>query len=178
LNGVPQIAAVKVRIGTVDFQRLIPEHRLQAELGLPVKFDERGHSLGVSPSLAGVSFCGSVWVGTGVLLQGYLGCRNYRSVRAVLRNQTSWRNQLPRIRATDGSQSPHHGRRLWDGPCGGDRGVSDQAAGAEGNPCEWRCSRAQLDAAAGQQGSPEERYRQFGAQTVFGRPGQRHTPDH
>ena len=37
LDGLPQIAAVKVWIGPVDLDRLVPHHRLQAQLGLPVE---------------------------------------------------------------------------------------------------------------------------------------------
>ena len=40
LDRVPQVAAMEVRIGAVDLHRLVPDHRLQAELRLPVKFDE------------------------------------------------------------------------------------------------------------------------------------------
>ena len=35
LNRIPQIAAMKVGIGAVDLHRLVPDHRLQAELRLP-----------------------------------------------------------------------------------------------------------------------------------------------
>ena len=40
LDGGPQIAAMEVRIGAVDLDRLVPQHRLHAELRLPVKLDE------------------------------------------------------------------------------------------------------------------------------------------
>ena len=40
LDRGPQIAAMEIRIGAVDLHRLVPQHRLQAELRLPVKFDE------------------------------------------------------------------------------------------------------------------------------------------
>ena len=42
LDGIPQVAAVEVGIGAVDLHRFVPEHRLQAELRLPVKLDEGG----------------------------------------------------------------------------------------------------------------------------------------
>ncbi len=42
LDGIPQVAAVEIRIGAVDLDRFVPEHRLQAELRLPVKLDEGG----------------------------------------------------------------------------------------------------------------------------------------
>ena len=32
---------MKVRIGAVDLHRFVPQHRLQAQLWLPVKLDER-----------------------------------------------------------------------------------------------------------------------------------------
>jgi len=37
---VPQVTPVKVGIGAVDFHRLVPGHRLQAQLGLPVELHE------------------------------------------------------------------------------------------------------------------------------------------
>ena len=40
LDRVPKIAAMEIRIGAIDLHGLVPEHRLQAELGLPVEFDE------------------------------------------------------------------------------------------------------------------------------------------
>ena len=40
LDRVPQVAAVEVGIGAVDLHRLVPDHRLQAELRLPVELDE------------------------------------------------------------------------------------------------------------------------------------------
>ncbi len=40
LDRVPQIAAMKVGVGAVDLERLVPYHGLQAELRLPVKLDE------------------------------------------------------------------------------------------------------------------------------------------
>jgi hypothetical protein len=45
LNGGPQIAAMEVGIGAVDFHGLVPEHRLHAQLRLPVKLDERRFAL-------------------------------------------------------------------------------------------------------------------------------------
>jgi hypothetical protein len=45
LDRVPQVAAVEIRVGAVDLHGLVPEHRLQALLGLPVELDE-----GPSPS--------------------------------------------------------------------------------------------------------------------------------
>ena len=41
VDGVPQVPSVEVGIGAVDLHRLVPDHRLQAELGLPVELDER-----------------------------------------------------------------------------------------------------------------------------------------
>ena len=40
LDRVPQVAAMEVGIGAVDLDRLVPDHRLQAELRLPVELDE------------------------------------------------------------------------------------------------------------------------------------------
>ena len=40
LDRVPQIAAMKVGVGAIDLERLVPYHGLQAELRLPVKLDE------------------------------------------------------------------------------------------------------------------------------------------
>jgi hypothetical protein len=40
LDRVPQVAAVEVRIGAVDLDRLVPDHRLHALLRLPVELDE------------------------------------------------------------------------------------------------------------------------------------------
>ena len=40
LDRVPQVAAVEVGVGAVDLHRLVPDHRLQAELRLPVELDE------------------------------------------------------------------------------------------------------------------------------------------
>ena len=47
LDRVPQVAAVEIRIGAVDLDRLVPDHRLQAELRLPVELDEGRFVLGV-----------------------------------------------------------------------------------------------------------------------------------
>ena len=47
LDRVPQIAAMEVGIGAVDLDRLVPDHRLQAELRLPVELDEGRFVLGV-----------------------------------------------------------------------------------------------------------------------------------
>ena len=43
----PQVAAVEVGIGAVDLDRFVPDHRLEAELGLPVELDEGGFAVGV-----------------------------------------------------------------------------------------------------------------------------------
>ena len=40
LNGVPEIPAMKIRIRSVDLDRLVPDDRLHAELWLPMKLDE------------------------------------------------------------------------------------------------------------------------------------------
>ena len=40
VDGLPQVAAVEVGIGAVDLHRLVPDHRLRAELGPPVELDE------------------------------------------------------------------------------------------------------------------------------------------
>ena len=37
LDRAPQVAAMEVRIGAIDLQRLVPHHRLQAQLRLPVE---------------------------------------------------------------------------------------------------------------------------------------------
>ena len=47
LDRLPQIAAVKVRIGAVDLDGLVPDHRLHAKLRLPNEFDECGFVLRV-----------------------------------------------------------------------------------------------------------------------------------
>ena len=39
-NRFPQISAVKIWIGAINLNRFVPDHRLQAKLGLPVKFDK------------------------------------------------------------------------------------------------------------------------------------------
>ena len=44
-NRVPKIAPVEIRVRAVDLDGLVPHHRLQAELRLPVEFDERGFAL-------------------------------------------------------------------------------------------------------------------------------------
>ena len=41
LDRVPQVAAVEVGVGAVDLHRLVPHHRLQPELRLPVELHER-----------------------------------------------------------------------------------------------------------------------------------------
>ena len=40
LDGVPQIAAVKIRIGTVNLHCFVPDHRLQPELRFPMELDK------------------------------------------------------------------------------------------------------------------------------------------
>ena len=45
VDRVPQVAAVEVGIGAVDLDRLVPDHRLHAQLGLPVELDEGGLAL-------------------------------------------------------------------------------------------------------------------------------------
>ena len=47
VDGIPQVAAVEVGVGTVDLDRLVPHHRLQPGLGLPVELDERRPAFGV-----------------------------------------------------------------------------------------------------------------------------------
>ena len=47
LDRIPQVAAMEVRIGAVDLDRLVPDDRLHAELRLPDEFDEGGFVLGV-----------------------------------------------------------------------------------------------------------------------------------
>ena len=42
LDRFPQVAAVEIGIGAVDLHRLVPQHRLQALLRLPMEFDEGG----------------------------------------------------------------------------------------------------------------------------------------
>ncbi len=41
---VPQVAAVEVRVSTVDLHGLVPHDRLQAQLRLPVELHERRHA--------------------------------------------------------------------------------------------------------------------------------------
>ncbi len=40
VDRVPQVAAVEVGVGAIDLDRLVPDHRLQPLLGLPVELDE------------------------------------------------------------------------------------------------------------------------------------------
>jgi len=47
LNGSPQITPMEVRIGAVDLHRFIPDYRLHAEFGLPMKFYEGRFAAGV-----------------------------------------------------------------------------------------------------------------------------------
>ncbi len=47
LNGLPQVAPMEIGIGTIDLDGFVPDDRLQAELGLPVEFDEGGFVLRV-----------------------------------------------------------------------------------------------------------------------------------
>jgi len=45
VDRIPKIAAMEIRVGAVDLDRFVPDDRLQALLGLPVEFDERGCTL-------------------------------------------------------------------------------------------------------------------------------------
>jgi hypothetical protein len=47
LDRVPQVAAVEVRVGAVDLDRLVPHHRLEPSLRLPVELHEGRLALGV-----------------------------------------------------------------------------------------------------------------------------------
>ena len=47
VDGVPQVAAVEIGVGAVQFDRLVPDHRLETELGLPVEFDIGGLAVGI-----------------------------------------------------------------------------------------------------------------------------------
>ena len=40
VNRIPQVAAVPIRVSTIAFDRLVPDHRLQAHLWFPVEFDK------------------------------------------------------------------------------------------------------------------------------------------
>ena len=46
LDGVPEVAAVEVGVGPVDLDRLVPDHRLEPLLRLPVELDEGRLPLG------------------------------------------------------------------------------------------------------------------------------------
>ena len=50
VDGVPEVAAVEVGVGAVDLDRLVPQHRLHALLGLPVELHERRARRGRSRS--------------------------------------------------------------------------------------------------------------------------------
>ena len=52
LNGLEQVAAVKVGVGASDLDGLVPDRRLQAQLGPPVKLHEGGVSRGVDEAEA------------------------------------------------------------------------------------------------------------------------------
>ena len=47
LDRVPEVAAMKVRVGAVQLHRLVPDHRLQALFRLPMKLDEGRLTRGV-----------------------------------------------------------------------------------------------------------------------------------
>ena len=47
LDGIPQIAAVEIRIGAIDLHRFVPHHRLQPQLRFPMKLDEGRLPLGI-----------------------------------------------------------------------------------------------------------------------------------
>ena len=47
VDRVPEVAAMEIRVGAIDLHRLVPRHRLQAELRLPVELDEGRVALGV-----------------------------------------------------------------------------------------------------------------------------------
>ena len=47
LDGVPQIAAMEIRIGAVDLHRFVPDHRLQPQLRFPMELDEGRFPLGI-----------------------------------------------------------------------------------------------------------------------------------
>ena len=47
LDGIPHVAAMEIGIHAVHFQRLVPDHRLHAELRLPVEFHEMRFALGI-----------------------------------------------------------------------------------------------------------------------------------
>ncbi|MNJ25540.1 hypothetical protein D3C77_199870 [compost metagenome] len=50
VDGVEQVAAVIIRVGPGDLDRLVPAGRLRAQPGPPVEFDEVGLALGVDQS--------------------------------------------------------------------------------------------------------------------------------
>ena len=52
LDGLEEIAAVKVGVGAGDLAGLVPERGLQAELGPPVELDEGGIACGVDQAKA------------------------------------------------------------------------------------------------------------------------------
>ena len=68
VDGLPKVAAVEIGVGAVDLQRLVPDHRLHAELRPPVELDEGGFALGVRP--AGMCGCRS--------LPSSAGCAGWR----------------------------------------------------------------------------------------------------
>ena len=45
VDGIPEVPAMEVRIGAVDFDGLVPNDRLHAKLGPPVEFHEGGLAL-------------------------------------------------------------------------------------------------------------------------------------
>ena len=47
LDRIPEVAAVEIRVRAVDLDRLVPDHRLEAELRLPMKLDEGRFALRV-----------------------------------------------------------------------------------------------------------------------------------
>ena len=47
VDRIPQVAAMEIGVGAVDLDRLVPHHRLEALLGLPVEFDEGRFALRV-----------------------------------------------------------------------------------------------------------------------------------
>src|SRR5580698_4180552 len=51
MNGLPHVAAVKIRIGAVDLHSFIPDDRLHTELGFPVKFYKGRFAFGVNQAI-------------------------------------------------------------------------------------------------------------------------------
>ncbi len=47
VDRIPKVAAMEIRVRAIDLDRLVPHHRLQTLLGLPVELDEGGLAVGI-----------------------------------------------------------------------------------------------------------------------------------